>query len=272
MTQELLVVGAAMRSQTLPQYRDWLLEKQRDLEIQDAAYPDFLDGDWQPTAQEIRAQLDGYTGRVGIHAPFYSLPIAAFDSKVRAAVIERFKQSLEFCASIGGTHMVLHSPLQFLGTPFIDEINTPEMMLFRDSFVKTMSEIVVQAEQHGCTLVIENIFDKDPAVLLNVVRMLNSDHVRMSVDTGHAYINHKLGAPTPDYWVMAAGSLLGHVHLQDTDGYADRHWSVGDGEIKWRSVFTALASLPQRPRLILEVRPDDIARSWQWLVNQGLAQ
>lgn len=272
MPQEALIVGAAMRSVNLPQYRDWLLEKQRDLEIQDAAYPDFLDGDWQPVAQEIRTQLDGYTGRVGIHAPFFSLPIAAMDSKVRGAVIERFTQSIDFCAAIGGSHMVLHSPIQFLGTPFLGEMNTPEMLLFQDGFHKTMDPIVRQAEQHGITLVIENIFDKDPAVLVGMVKMFNSDHVRVSIDTGHAYVNHKLGAPTPDYWILAAGELLGHVHIQDTDGYADRHWSLGDGEIKWRSVFAALNTITARPRLILEVRPEDIARSWQWLITHGLAE
>jgi sugar phosphate isomerase/epimerase len=272
MSQETPIVGAAMRSVNLPQFRDWLLEKQRDLEIQDAAYPDFLDGEWQPVVNDIRTQLDGYTGRVGIHAPFYSLPIAAMDSKVRAAVIERFTQAIDFCAGIGGSHMVLHSPIQFLGTPFLDEMNTPEMRMFQDMFHKTLDPIVTLAQRHGITLVIENIFDKDPAVLVGLVRQFDSEYVRVSIDAGHAYVNHKLGAPTPDYWILAAGAHLGHVHLQDTDGYADRHWSIGDGEIKWRSVFATLGQVAAQPRLILEVRPEDITRSWQWLVAHGLAR
>jgi sugar phosphate isomerase/epimerase len=58
---------------------------------------------------------------------------------------------------------------------------------------------------------------------------------------------------------VAASGELAHVHLQDVDGYADRHWHPGDGRIAWRPVFAALAALAERPRLTLEVRAD-IAR------------
>ncbi|TIW76161.1 MAG: sugar phosphate isomerase/epimerase, partial [Mesorhizobium sp.] len=62
------------------------------------------------------------------------------------------------------------------------------------------------------------------------------------------------GAPPVDYFVRAAGNRLQHVHLQDADGYADRHWSLGEGTIQWRSVFAALARLESNPRLIIEIR------------------
>jgi len=56
--------------------------------------------------------------------------------------------------------------------------------------------------------------------------------------------------------IAAASGFLGHVHLQDVDGYADRHWHPGDGRIAWRPVFEALAVLEESPRLMLEVRTD----------------
>ena len=117
MTKTMPVLGAAMPSAKLAAYRNWLIENQRDLEIQDAAAPDFLDSDWKPTVKNIRSQLDGHTGRVGIHGPFWGIPIAAIDRKVRVAVKERLKQGLDFCAELGATHMVVHSPFDFLGTP-----------------------------------------------------------------------------------------------------------------------------------------------------------
>lgn len=66
--------------------------------------------------------------------------------------------------------------------------------------------------------------------------------------------------------------MLEHVHLQDTDTEGDRHWAVGDGEIRWRAVFAALAELPNRPRLILEMSPERQDRSFAWLVERGLAR
>ena len=62
------------------------------------------------------------------------------------------------------------------------------------------------------------------------------------------------GAPPVDYYVDAAGDMLTHVHLQDTDGYADRHWAPGDGTMRWAAVFRALGRLSSNPRLILEVQ------------------
>lgn len=47
-----------------------------------------------------------------------------------------------------------------------------------------------------------------------------------------------------------------HVHLQDVDGYADRHWHPGEGRIACGPVFAALAGLSEAPRLTLEVRQD----------------
>jgi sugar phosphate isomerase/epimerase len=48
--------------------------------------------------------------------------------------------------------------------------------------------------------------------------------------------------------------LLEHVHVQDSDGYADRHWLPGEGSIRWPAVFRALGALGGRPRLNIEVR------------------
>ena len=81
------------------------------------------------------------------------------------------------------------------------------------------------------------------------------------------------GAPPVDYYVRAAGEMLAHVHLQDCDGYADRHWSLGEGTIRWHSVFRALAEIDANPRLVLELR--DYARipdSMAYLEREGLGQ
>ena len=53
---------------------------------------------------------------------------------------------------------------------------------------------------------------------------------------------------------MLPATACSHIHLQDADGYADRHWSLGEGTLPWRSVFAALAKLESNPRLIIEIR------------------
>lgn len=264
------IIGAAMPSQFLPQYREWLIADQRDLEIQDFIMPSVVDGDWRGVVQTIKTQLDGYTGRMGIHGMFLGMTIAAYDPKIRAAVSDRLKQTLEICGELGATHMVVHSPFETLGVPENRDRPNDEDKPYFDIIHSTLADAVQMAEAIGCTLVLENIFDKTPELLTGLVKSFNSPAVRQSLDTGHAYINFMQGAPAPDAWIEVAGELLAHVHVQDTDGQADRHWLPGEGKINWGALFAALNALPQQPRLLLELRDvQAIGRAAQWLADQG---
>jgi len=40
---------------------------------------------------------------------------------------------------------------------------------------------------------------------------------------------------------------------RDGVGCADRHWSLGEGAMRWPAVFSALAKLIGNPRLIIEI-------------------
>lgn len=269
----LLTVGAAMPSTKLPDFINWLNESSRDLELQDPVNVEILDGDWQSHAAQIKSILDGYTGRIGVHGPFISLTLAAHDPKIRAVVSGRMLQSLDFCAEIGATHMVVHSPTNFLGTPFLPHTDTMDQEYVLDALHETLKDVLPKAAQIGCTLVMENIFDQDPGFWVTMVKSFNSDHLRCSVDTGHAHINHMRGAPPVDYWLREAGPLLDHVHIQDTDGHSDRHWLPGEGTIRWASVFRELEKIEQKPRLLLELADvDRTIEAAAWLKSQGLAQ
>ncbi|MDX6748546.1 TIM barrel protein [Geminicoccaceae bacterium 1502E] len=94
-----------------------------------------------------------------------------------------------------------------------------------------------------------------------------SPALAVSIDTGHArYAHGSTGAAPVDFYVTAAGNRLQHVHIQDADGYADRHWEIGRGTVNWHAVFGALARLESRPRLILELRDKAaIPASVAWL-------
>ncbi|RDI94550.1 sugar phosphate isomerase/epimerase [Meiothermus sp. QL-1] len=273
MEKPLPVLGLALPGELLPAYRDWLWEHGgRDLEIQDPARPEVLDGDWKPRVAQLRELLAGYPGRIGIHGPYDGLWMASSDPYVRRMVAERYRQGLEFAAELGASHMVIHSPFLFFGHPQM--VHAPSNGLARElEFAHdTLAAVLPLARDLGLTLVIENVRDTNPAPLLVLVRSFDSEHVRLSLDVGHAYLMQQIGGPSPDQWVREAGPLLGHLHLQDNDGLLDRHWPPGEGGIRWGALFRALAELEVRPRLILEVRHERLAEAAAWLVGQGLAR
>lgn len=267
------ILGAALTLKGITQHRDWLLEKQRDLEIQDLHSAEVLDGDWRPVAERLRALLDGHTGRVGLHGPFWGFKIDSHDPEIRAVVRRRLLQGLEACAAVGATQMVVHSPYTTWDHANLDAFpGAREQQIERVQL--TLRDVVARAESQGCELVIENIEDKEPRDRIALAASFGSPAVQVSLDTGHAHYAHvSTGAPPVDVHVNLAGEALRHVHLQDTDGHADRHWQPGEGSIRWPGLFAALARLSGRPRLILEVRDQaSLRRGAAHLEALGLAE
>ena len=266
------VLGAAMTLDDLDRHRNWVFEHQRDLELQSFVDAEVLAGDWRPLAERAKRLLDGHTGRVGIHGPFWGFVIDSRDPDIRAVVARRFDQALDVCETLGATHMVVHSP--FTTWSYNNLTSNPgEFEAVIERCHQTMVTAVKRAEDIGCVLVIENIEDRDPAHRGVLADSFGSKAVAVSIDTGHAHYAHgSTGSPPVDYYVRIAGARLQHVHLQDADGYADRHWSLGEGNIHWHSVFAALADLNSNPRLIIEIKnKSKIPASAAYLAALGLA-
>ncbi len=267
------IIGAAMTVSTLERLRDWLFADTRDVELQDFHMPALLDGDWRGAAERAATLLAGHGGRIGIHGPFWSLAIDSFDPDIAAVCRKRMAQALDVCDVVGATQMVVHSP--FSTWDSFNRRNYPDAREEQIARVlEVMAPVVARAESQGVTLVIENIEDREPEARTALAQAFDTPAVRLSIDTGHAHYAHgATGAPPVDYFVAAAGDLLEHVHLQDADGYADRHWVPGDGTILWPSVFAALAKLGSKPRLLLELRdPSRIEEGARRLAAMGLAR
>jgi sugar phosphate isomerase/epimerase len=267
------VLGACMPVADLAHHAAWLAEDARDLEIQDFCDAEVLNGDWRGRVRAARALLSGHRGRLGIHGPFWGFSIASKDPDVRALVRRRMDQGLDAAAELGATQMVVHSPYttwdhNHLGADAAARAGI--IALAQDS----LAPAVRRAEALGVTLVIENIEDKDPMDRVILARSFGSAAVKVSLDTGHAmYAHGSTGAPPVDYYVTAAGEMLDHVHIQDADGYADRHWVPGEGAVRWPHVFAALAKLPAMPRLNIEIRDKGrIREAATYLERAGLAR
>ncbi|MEM7236310.1 MAG: sugar phosphate isomerase/epimerase family protein [Pseudomonadota bacterium] len=267
-----LSIGAAMSVERLPEFREWLIEGERDLELQSFHTAKSLMGDWGPAVEEAKRQLDGYRGRLGVHGPFKGFVIHSQDPEIREVVTRRFMQCLDICEALGAIQMVLHSPFtpwSYNNMPKAE--GTMERVIERTR--KCLGPVIARAEDMGLTIVMENVADKDPGERNAVIDGIGSPAFKVSLDTGHAHMSHGTqNAPPVDYFVRAAGNRLSHVHLQDGDPYADRHWAIGEGSVPWHAVFREIAALESRPHLVLEMRNKaDIWSSMRYLEAAGLA-
>ncbi|GKY88293.1 sugar phosphate isomerase/epimerase family protein [Sinisalibacter aestuarii] len=250
--KDLPIIGAQLTVLDLPKHRDWLIEKNRDLELPEFCMADILAAP-DPFIDMAKKALDGWAGRLGIHGPFSGFELDTRDKEVRAVVQRRIGQALDAAEKLGATQMVLHSPYDAWDAHNLD--NKPNDRTRRVAAMQeTLAPALKRAEAQGVEIVIENIRDVDPAHRAALIEAADSPALKLSVDVGHAYWAHvSEGAPAVDRYISSAGEALGHVHLQDADGYADRHWCLGEGTIPFAPVFAALAGIGNNPRLIVEI-------------------
>lgn len=267
-----LKIGACLKTDEIAAHRDWLFEAERDIELQDFMHHDALTTEFDARIAAAKAALDGHRGRLGIHGPYEGLDIDNKDAELRPLITARFLKALEAADRVGARQVVLHSPYTlWYRNNLLCTQGYAEAKLARIHSV--LAPVVRAAEDRGITLVIENIHDVDPATRRVMVDSFNSPAIALSIDTGHAHLARRMsGAPPVDYFLRDAGDQLRHVHLQDVDGHADRHWAPGEGEIEWVEVFRALSECGSAPHLVLELRRKaDIATGFAYLQDLGLA-
>ena len=266
------ILGAALELHQIADHYEWLREQPRDLEI--AGY--FGVGaeaiDIKDKAGDVLRQLDGIKGRIGIHGPHRGFPLDSEDKEVRAVVHQRLNEGLDACGWLSATQMVIHSPVKAWYHENLENLDDGWERL-QERVHLTLSTALKRAEEMGVELVLENIEDRDPGARVRLVETFDSVALKVSIDTGHAAYAHGVGnAPAVDRYVRAAGNHLTHVHLQDTDHFADRHWAIGDGDLPWSAIFSELSKLKSNPRLIIELNDKSaVSRSAKWLSERGLA-
>ena len=261
----------------LPGMQNFIRDPGRDIEIRDFTTVGALsDNVWPDLAERARALLAGHDGRIGLHGPFWGFTLDMADPDIRRIVQGRIDTALSALARVlqgkGGGHLVLHSPYT-TWHGFNRWTNQCDAAGIMERTHATLAPAVARAEAEGIEIVLENCEDIDPVERVALAASFDSPALRVSLDTGHAHYAHgATGAPPVDAFVRAAGAALAHVHLQDADGVADRHWQIGKGNIHWPAVFAALGEMPVLPRLILEMADArDVQPSARWLQAQGLA-
>jgi sugar phosphate isomerase/epimerase len=268
-----LKIGACLRVSELADHRDWLFNSQRDIELQDFMTHAALGHERADRIAAARMALSGHGGRVGIHGPYEGLDIDNKDAELRPFITARFLRALEAAEAVGARQMVLHSPYRAWYQN--NRLASPGYAEAKEARIHSvLGPVVRRAEEAWNTIVIENIEDVDPATRRRLVESFASPAIALSIDTGHAQLARRMsGAPPVDYFVRDAGAQLAHVHLQDVDGYADRHWAPGEGEIEWHAVFRALADCAAAPHLVLELHnKSQIPQGFAYLQGLGFVE
>ncbi len=226
-----------------------LIPKQIELFKANGLFPEFylgahdMDGlsiaQFKKTAHQFRdADLE-----VSIHAPIYDLRPGSVDSKISGASVDRLLQAVEVGCLFSPKTMVCHSGYSGKMTPGVEE-------KWMDVSTAAWEKISARAEDCGVVLALENSYESEPALLLSLLKRVDSPNFRACFDVGH--FNTYARYPLAD-WVDEITPYLVELHLHDNNQDGDRHLIAGQGSFDFKALFSHLGQTDIDPVLCLEV-------------------
>ncbi len=228
----------------LPALRDFAETHGLGLELQEFAQPEILDGEWRPLLHHYRQALVGFAGPISLHGPFVDLFSGSADLRIAAVAMERYRQSLEIAVELGAWLVNFH--LNY--NPLVDEPSYRLRWLERQATFWT--ELAFEAQEAGVRIALENMWEPDPFLQVEVIQRVNRFYIGACLDIGHAYLYSRVPLQA---WINVLEPVLIYAHLHNTTGVQDRHLPLTQGVIPVEPVLGRLARCLNRPMLILEM-------------------
>jgi sugar phosphate isomerase/epimerase len=216
-------------------------------------------GNYPPGAfRRIARAFHGAGRRITLHGPFQDLAPGALDDGVLAASRRRLRQAFRYLPVFRPRAIVCH-----LGYEARHYRWDQERWLARSA--ATWKELAALAAPHGVTVMLENVYETEPELFLEVLARAGAPNLRVCFDVGHL-----LAFSTGDfpYWLKTLAPVIGHLHLHDNHGDEDNHLTLGAGRVPLKETLDYLAAQGRRPSVTLEPHQEgSLAPSLEYLAG-----
>lgn len=228
----------------LPALRDFAEAHGLGLELQEFAQPEILDGEWQALLARYRQTLSGFAGPISLHGPFVDLFSGSVDPRIAAVAMDRYRQLLEIAVELGAWLVNFH--LNY--NPLVDAPSYRLRWLERQAAFWT--ELAFEAQEAGIRIALENMWEPDPFLQVEVIQRVSHFYIGACLDIGHAHLYSRVPLQA---WIDVLEPVLIYAHLHNTTGSQDRHLPLTQGVIPMEPVLSRLVRCLNRPMLILEM-------------------
>ena len=220
-------------------------------------------GHYPPGAFRRVGRLFRHAGRrVTLHGPFQDIAPGALDDGVLNACRRRLRQAFRYLPAFRPAAVVCH-----LGFEARHYAWNREEWLKRAA--ATFQELAAAAAAHGALLMLENVYETEPEIFLEVLDRVKVPNLGVCFDVGHL-----LAFSTGDFprWLETLTPVIGQLHLHDNSGREDDHLALGEGQVPLQMVLDYLAGRGRRPLVTLEPHQEGslspsleyLARIWPW--------
>lgn len=221
------------------------LAEELGLGIEISRFPNLkeIDTSFKQNLIELQNDLAGFNGHKTFHGMFFDLSIASNDPEIRAISQKRYMQSFEVAKTINANIIVFHSGNKGMKHKVSQDKFKKNSVLFWKDFIK-------EFEEANITAVIENVHEREPDSIIEVIEGVNSPNLKASLDTGHANLFSKIKISD---WIKTYDKHLHHMHIHNNYGNDDSHYSLTNGNIVFDEIFNTLKELNLNPTIVFEI-------------------
>lgn len=211
-----------------------------------------MDDEYAQTDAMLSKKLEGIDSRL-LHAPFNELFPCAIDKKARELASYRYRQAAGLARHYGAKKLIVHGG--YHPKIYYPIWYTEQSVVFWKEFLK---------EDPGVTIVLENVLEEEPSMLLDIVRGVDDPRLRLCLDVGH--VNAYSHSPLTQ-WLTDLAPWLDHFHIHNNDGSWDTHSALNEGSIPMRRFLQQACALCPHASFTLELMQAEA--SVRWLLEES---
>ena len=167
--------------------------------------------------------------RLTLHAPFQDLLPGALDEMILYSSRRRLGQAFRLLPVFKPVTIVCH-----LG--FDAKLYQWERREWLKRSAATWKEFTALAALHGVSVMVENVYETDPDLFVQLLTLVNAPNLQVCLDVGHL---QAFGGGDYDRWLHTLWPVIGQLHLHDNRGGPGRPPGPGPGH----------RAAPNRPNL-----------------------
>lgn len=154
--------------------------------------------------KKVKDSIKQISGGRSMHGPFWEMNVGSKVPEIVATARMYYELAYRIAEELGCTEIVFHNGY-FPGTSFEPKW-TERAILFWKEFLKDKGDI---------TICIENQFELDSEMLVNLIDGVHDDRLKVCLDIGHAHANSNMSV---EEWIESLGDRIAYYHLHNNHG------------------------------------------------------
>lgn len=209
---------------------------------------------------EYKEKLKYINGGRSYHAPFWDLNLGTKIVELQEAMMKIYNEAYNIAKELKCSEIVIHSNYK----PGTDWYN---------GWIKRAKEFLekfLSDKDDSITICIENQFESDSELLINLIDEVNDNRVKICLDIGHAHANSNMPVKN---WIETLKDRIVYYHLHNNHGKQtiygynkdDEHLGINNGTIDIKNILNLAERYTPNAIWNIECKPEYLQESVDYL-------